>query len=301
MKNVKVGHTSPIVCLDAGHYGKYNRSPAGPVYYESEMTWKLQQLLKEELISYGIIVATTRKNQDVDMGLKARGMASKDCDLFVSIHSNAVPGGQVNDAVDYVVVYHQYEDDGTDVDDKSKEFANLIAPVIASVMETKQDHMVSTRKGSGDWNSDGVMNDNYYSVLNGSRLVETPGVILEHSFHTNTRIVEWLLVEDNLKKLAKAEAEAIAVYFDIAQQNTVTPPSKFLDMKIPVLKKGMTSDSVMALRALLEGYGYDCSGTGTDGLYTAALETVVIAYQLDHELDGDGSVGRATWTSLLRL
>ncbi len=33
MKNVKSGHAQPIICLDAGHYGKYNRSPAIPEYY----------------------------------------------------------------------------------------------------------------------------------------------------------------------------------------------------------------------------------------------------------------------------
>ena len=27
MKNIKTGHNKPIVCLDAGHYGKYNQSP----------------------------------------------------------------------------------------------------------------------------------------------------------------------------------------------------------------------------------------------------------------------------------
>lgn len=39
MKNVKPGHSRPIVCLDAGHIGDYNRSPAVPEYYESDMSW----------------------------------------------------------------------------------------------------------------------------------------------------------------------------------------------------------------------------------------------------------------------
>ena len=37
------------VCLDAGHYCKYNRSPAVSSYYESDMTWKLHNYLKKEL------------------------------------------------------------------------------------------------------------------------------------------------------------------------------------------------------------------------------------------------------------
>ena len=37
------------VCLDAGHYGKYNRNPTVSSYYESDMTWKLHNYLKKEL------------------------------------------------------------------------------------------------------------------------------------------------------------------------------------------------------------------------------------------------------------
>ena len=44
------------ICLDAGHYGKYNQSPAVSKYYESDMAWKLHLLLKKELEAYGIEV-----------------------------------------------------------------------------------------------------------------------------------------------------------------------------------------------------------------------------------------------------
>ena len=37
------------ICIDAGHYGRYNRSPAVSGYYESDMTWKLHLLQKKYL------------------------------------------------------------------------------------------------------------------------------------------------------------------------------------------------------------------------------------------------------------
>ncbi|MBQ2902420.1 MAG: SPOR domain-containing protein [Agathobacter sp.] len=43
-------------------------------------------------------------------------------------------------------------------------------------------------------------------------------MILEHSFHTNTRITNWLLDDSNLDKLAQAEAAAIAKYFGMTKQ-----------------------------------------------------------------------------------
>ena len=205
------------ICLDAGHYGKYNQSPAIKTYYESEMNWKLHLKLKTELETYGVEVITTRTNQAKDLELRARGKASNGCDLFLSIHSNAT-GSTVNDTVDYVAVYHLVDDASTTADDKSKAIAKLLAPVIANTMGVKQGSQVLTRKASSDKNGDGVLNDNYYGVLNGARLVNTPGLILEHSFHTNTKTTKWLLEDANLSKLAVAEAKVIADYFGLKKQ-----------------------------------------------------------------------------------
>ena len=209
------------ICLDAGHYGKYNQSPAVPAYYESDMNWKLHLLLKKYLEQYGIQVITTRTNQATDRELYQRGAASKGCDLFLSIHSNAT-GSTVNDTVDYVAVYHLTDDSGTDVDDKSKALATKLAPVIASTMGVKQGSQITSRKASTDKNKDGMLNDNYYGVLNGARQAGTPGLILEHSFHTNTRSTKWLMDDANLDKMAQAEAKVIADHYGINKSNTKT-------------------------------------------------------------------------------
>lgn len=175
------------ICLDAGHWGKYNRSPGVKAYYESDMAWKLHLLQKKFLEEYeGVAIITTRTNQETDKPLFDRGMTSKGCDLFLSDHSNAVGSG-VNESVDYVAVYHLVDDTTTEIDDISKRIAEQLAPVIAGVMETRQGFRVVTRKSGNDRNGDGMRNDNYYGVLHGARMAETPGLILEHSFHTNTR------------------------------------------------------------------------------------------------------------------
>lgn len=282
MKNVKKGHVRPKVCLDAGHYGKYNRSPVVKDYYESEAMWKYHLLLKEELESRGMEVTTTRAKQEKDLGLTARGKASKGCDLLLSLHSNAAS----SESVDYPVAYHLYPDSGTTIDDQSKELAQMLAPVVAQVMGTKQEGRIATRKGSGDWNGDGVMNDNYYSVLHGARLVGTPAIILEHSFHTNTKAAKWLLDEGNLRKLAQAEADTIAEYFGLVEKE------KTFTLELPVLRRGiMGSDAVRGLQAQLVGYGYDLTVTGNFGPKT---ENAVMRYQEDNGLTADGIAGPKT-------
>ena len=190
------------ICLDAGHYGKYNQSPAVKTYYEAEMTWKLHNLLKKYLEEYGVKVIQTRSKQAVDMGLKARGQASKGCNLFISIHSNAV-GNKADESVDYPLVIVPINGSGTKIGEK-------LAKCIESTMGTKQKAKAISKKGSGDWD--------YYSVIYGATSVDVPGIILEHSFHTNTKMAKWLLNEKNLDKLAKAEAEVIASHYGLKKE-----------------------------------------------------------------------------------
>lgn len=203
------------VCIDPGHYGKYNQSPGVPEYYESEVVWKLSMLQKKHLEAKGIEVIMTRTDPSKDLALQTRGKKATGCDLFISNHTNAVGGG-MNESVDHVAVYHLTDDAGTKSDDISREVALRIAPIIAQIMGTKQGFKVVTRRSDNDRNGDGVMNDNYYGVLHGVRLVNVPGLILEHSFHTNTRAVKWLLDDANLERLAKAEADCIASYLTSA-------------------------------------------------------------------------------------
>lgn len=189
------------ICLDAGHYGKYNRSPAVRSYYESEMNWKLHLLLKKELESYGFEVITTRKDQAKDLALTSRGKASRGCDLFLSIHSNAVAGGGVNESVDYPVAYVQ-------ISGKGDEIGEALAFCVEAVMDTKQEGRISSKKGN---------NGDYYGVLRGAASVGTTGIILEHSFHTNTRSTNWLLQDANLQRMAEAEAAVIAKHFGLTK------------------------------------------------------------------------------------
>ena len=198
------------ICIDAGHYGKANRCPAIPEYYESDMVWKLSQMQKKYLEGMGHTVVMTRSDKNKDLALVSRGKASKGCDLFISDHSNAVGNG-MNESVSHVAVYHLVNDTTTECDDVSKDFAGKIAPVIANVMGLS--YKVLTRQAQSDRNGDGFKNDNYYGVLHGARLVGTAGLILEHGFHTNTATVNWLLKDENLERLAKAEAECINAFF----------------------------------------------------------------------------------------
>jgi len=201
----------PKIMLDAGHCGKQNRSPVVPEYWESEMTWKLQNYLKAELEAYGFDVGTTRTDQTKDLEVYRRGKKAKGYDLFISLHSNACG----TESVDRVVGIYLVPDDRTNADEKSKEVAELLAKGVAGVMPVKGGYQCYCRYDTGDRDGNGKADDNYYGVLHGARSVNVPGVIIEHSFHTNKASATWLLNDDNLKGMAKREAEILAEYFGL--------------------------------------------------------------------------------------
>jgi hypothetical protein len=71
----------------------------------------------------------------------------------------------------------------------------------------------------------------YYGVIRGATDVGTIGLIIEHSFHSNEEACKWLLSKDNLKKLAEAEAGAIAEYFGVSKPEPDKEVLKYSDLK----------------------------------------------------------------------
>lgn len=189
---------SKKICLDAGHVGsKYNQSPVVKTYYESAMVWALHLKLKAQLEARGFQVVTTRASIDTDLGVYKRGTASKGCDVFISLHSNACG----TESVDYPVVYRAY-DNKNNVD----ALALKLAKKVGELMGTTQAGRTATRKNSSG--------GEYYGVLRGARAVGTPYyMLIEHSFHTNTKATKWLSKDANLDKLAVAEADILAEFF----------------------------------------------------------------------------------------
>lgn len=277
------------ICLDAGHYAKYNRSPAVPEYYESDMNWKLHLLLKKYLEGYGFAVITTRSHKDKDLSLTARGKASKGCDLFLSLHSNAV-GSYVNEAVDHPVVY-------VPLNKKGDAIGKILADCISATMGTKQKGEVKSKRGN---------NGDYYGVIRGATAVDVPGLILEHSFHTNTRMTNWLLDDNNLDKMAKAEAKVIADYFGAgkAEEPIKTEKGeKTVMVELRQIKKGSVCAEVGTLQVLLKALGYkgkDGKELSIDGDFGSNTDYAVRAFQKAKKLDVDGIVGKDTWTALFK-
>lgn len=196
------------ILLDAGHYGKYNRSPHVKEYYESERMWVLCRLLQMQLEKRGHIVYTTRSEQNKDLSVTERGKMAKDFDMFISLHSNDFDGSndlEKAERIDYVVAYApSYAKN--DRCKNSQALGLRFAEYFSGVIKAKQEPRVDARlKSNGD---------EYYGVLRGWQKTNCPiGFIIEHGFHSNPKTAKWLLDDENLMNLASGEANIIDNYF----------------------------------------------------------------------------------------
>ncbi len=189
---------SKIIMLDAGHYGKYNRSPVVKNYYESIAMWELHLYLKEELEKRGFVVKTTRVAQEKDMEVYQRGKSAEGCDLFLSLHSNACDDPKV----DRVEVYRPF-----DGNDDSVELGCALAEGIAVCMGVSCGKL-RTRE------SKSYPGTEYYGVLRGASKAKVPlYFVIEHSFHTNEKATLWLSHPANLRILAQTEADLLAEFY----------------------------------------------------------------------------------------
>lgn len=246
---------SKKICLDAGHVGsKYNQSPVVKTYYESAMVWALHLKLKAQLEARGFQVVTTRASIDTNLGVYERGTASKGCDVFISLHSNACG----TESVDYPVVYRAY-DNKNNVDT----LALKLAKKVGELMGTTQAGRTATRKNSSG--------GEYYGVLRGARAVGTPYyMLIEHSFHTNTKATKWLSKDANLDKLAVAEADILAEFFGM-ESSTETE-------KTAIMGKAQATAQQMAL--------FCRSKNSTPQLTSCSLEQLAEMFIEEGEAEG---------------
>lgn len=263
------------IVLDPGH-GQYgNPYPPRPGYYEGTQMWKLANFLKVELEKYGFEVITTRPRVTDFPSLVHRGQMSAGAELYLSLHTNAPASASDTKPTGSVVFYSMSTP-------SAKALADKIGKRISEVMGHHYRGSMIKESGSRpgiDYNG-GIRN----AIASGCKVA----MLVEHGFHTNVKDSAFLIVDDNLRKLAVAEAEVIAEFYGKGDKSMT-------------LYRGIKGDEVKKLQQDLIRLGYDLSPYGADGSFGSRTETVVMAFQKDHGLQVDGRVGPATKAKLKEL
>lgn len=206
------------VVIDPGHTEDYNGGVA-PGYYEGNKVFTLAKYLKEELErdTDQVEAILTKANLADNPGLYARGQkaVSEDAAIFLSLHTNAVGDRAKYEKAYGVSVYRSlFLPDSEDLGNK---IADAVVAVMSPVTGVTYSRGVLTREGN---------NGDYYGVIRGavsgarSKAAASKGpvkhaFIIEHGFHTNSKECAFLNNDENLRKIAKAEAVAIKEHYGI--------------------------------------------------------------------------------------
>lgn len=196
------------VLIDPGHGGK-NRSNRGPTgYVEADGALKIALFLKAILEATGLFEVFLTRDCDKTVSLADRAkMAIKlKVDIFISQHTNAGPKGAGG-----TEVYYSVDIPG------DRELAEKLSKAVSSVLGIKN-RGAKTKPSTKDPRED------YYTVIDVAQDGGVPHVfIIESAFHSNPDEEKLLLQDENLRKIAQAQAKVICEFFGVqySQQTNV--------------------------------------------------------------------------------
>lgn len=242
-----------LVCIDPGHFSGKNKivNEDGSSYSEGDATLILAKNLEEKLrLGYGITCILTRTTGDITLGgytndsldeghISLRGSYAQGSDLFLSLHTNANQDNANRYATDeqsisinktlVFVNAVAYEDN------RMLRLANAVGSYLTEVnydmqvSESDEFQSIETKEEAKRWSDE--YNDqlnvpgtvcvrwgehgDYYGVLRGAAMVNVPGLIIEHGFHTIPEVRKLALTGELLEKWAEADANGIAEGYEL--------------------------------------------------------------------------------------
>ena len=188
-----------VIVIDPGHGGG-NRGTIENSHEEKQMTMTTALAMYEELVQYEDVEVYLTHTEDIDMTLKERAAFAKsvDADFLFSIHYNASANHELFGSEVWVSAFPPYNSYGYQF---GCEFLTDMREKGLLVRGVK------TRLGSGG--------EDYYGIIREAVNLEIPAVIIEHCHVDHERDIVYCDSEEKLKEFGRADATAVAKYFQL--------------------------------------------------------------------------------------
>lgn len=254
------------VKIDAGHTKGYNKGTC-PDYYEGTQMHKLSVYELNEFAKYEGVAASISRGLNDFPSIYDRVKMAQNYDLLISNHTNAPR---------------------TDTDK-----AIIIEPLSKTnqMLSIKLGQTIADTMGIGFslWSRANKSGTDYYGIHRyGIKLGIKMPLIIEHGYHTNSKHCAWLMIDDNLRILARNKVRCIAEHYGLKLKAGHADPIIFY-------KIGDKGDAVLRLQGDLVRLGYPLD---TDGSFGPDTESKVKQYQRDNKLTVDGIAGPQTLSKI---
>ncbi len=207
-----------IIALDAGHGGEEN----GATYYgleEKNLNLTLAHMVKEELETYeGVTTILTREeDEEISLYERANRAAANHANILLSLHFNASTSHKSNGASVYISTgaYHK---------DKLMQLGDCFLGEFEAIGLSNAGLFARVTQMNGR-RADGSFDD-YYGVLRHAYNQGVPAMIVEHCYMDSEIDKPYFSTNDGLKKLAIADATAIAAYYNLHKKGQEAPLAK---------------------------------------------------------------------------
>lgn len=235
------GIDGTVIVLNPGHGGR-DTGCIGRVngFFEKDITLKIARYLEEELLKYyDVKIILTHdginfpKNDPGDLAARAMIARNNKADLYVSLHINDFSDYSKNGASVYVTSRTELP--------KYKEgmtrLANMILDRLCALglnRENVYNNKLTTINKPAYYYYDGTKGDYYADIrhaMRGDTLDDLGAdfrdgsgistVLIEHCYMNNDNDMKFLDSEEDLRKLAKADADAIVEYYGLRLKTDV--------------------------------------------------------------------------------
>ncbi|MBQ8334400.1 MAG: N-acetylmuramoyl-L-alanine amidase [Clostridia bacterium] len=215
-----VSAENPVIVIDAGH-GGYDGGTAQGVRTEKEYNLLLSTYLYDELTADGRFDVYMTRTSDVYLKYLPRVLVGLEAnaDLILSLHCNSNPESYPNGNMAYVTVIDKFA---------AWDLAGRLLDGITSSVGIRCGS-VEVREDTGDslgvyyWDSErqwdmpaawkyGQKSD-YYSINTWASKFGIPSIIVEHGYLSNPDDAAIIDRDENLRAMAKAEAQALIDYY----------------------------------------------------------------------------------------
>lgn len=208
-----------VIALDPGHGGDASGALADGIK-EKDINLTIAKYLKQYLEEYRDVEIYMTRTKDVDVSLtnRVKNAVANGADVFISLHNNSAKNADAKGAV----VFYPNESYNPALNIEGKGLAQSIQNELVAL--GLNDRGVQIRNSEKDNRyPDGTIAD-YYSVIYNSKNNGITGIIVEHAFLSNASDrTKYLSSNAKLKKLAQADAEGIASYYNLVY-NKISKP-----------------------------------------------------------------------------
>ncbi len=217
-----------VVVLDPGHGNAGDPGAVytwnGVTYTERDINLKIAKYCKEKLETYAnVTVYMTRTDNSSGLQMAAEEgqvlgelvqfAKDKGADILVSIHNNSSGSPATNGSE----VYYPNTNYNSSISATGKGVAEAVLEKLAELGLYDRGALIRN-SGDNTLYPDGSLAD-YYGVIRQSKLAGFPGIIIEHAYLSNQSDAQnFLGSEEKLKAIGYADAEAIADYFDLGEE-----------------------------------------------------------------------------------